>query len=626
MKMKLRNIILLILTLSVTRLSAQQTIDGWHQPVRKGIESLTIGDNAPNFKIEKIFNGNVSSAMLDDYRDRLVIFDFGNTTCGGCIAALPRMDSLEKQFGARLRIFWVTYEKKEDVARFWKRSKLTQHNKLQTIVEDSTLAAYFPHRTWPHEAWVYKGRVIAITEPDYVDAANIKKVLDGQQINWPVKNDFYAFDGTKECLFTIDSDQVNAHSPLKYAAISDYKEGVNAGVFSGGSGIVRDSIHHTIRAFFLNQLIFNTYWMNYINGRLMPENLVKPQKGFQMVSNEIEWEVSDKNKYTYISKAISGYEQEYEQKHSICFESLNPDTGQTDQQVYKSINDDLDRLLGLKAGWEKRNEKVLVLVRTTTDDRIKSQQTIVNSIENIHDGVNPHEIIKDYSHRFRDISLASLIYQLNVEGNPYVFDETGYKDHVDLDLEFANWNDIAAIRKGLQKYGLDLKEEERLVDKFVFAEVNGGLMIDGAESNAAKARRDAQKGMKNPDPNDNALFLKNNKSKAGVITLPSGLQYKIIKQGTGPVPALTDKVSVNYTGTLVNGKIFDSSLETGRPATFSVSQVIPGWTEALQRMPTGSKWMLYIPAELAYGPHTNQGAIPPNSTLVFEIELLNVVK
>ena len=119
-------------------------------------------------------------------------------------------------------------------------------------------------------------------------------------------------------------------------------------------------------------------------------------------------------------------------------------------------------------------------------------------------------------------------------------------------------------------------------------------------------------------------FLAANKTKEGVVTLPSGLQYKIITPGTGPKPTLTDKVVCNYRGTLINGTEFDSSYKRGQPATFPVGGVIKGWTEALQLMPVGSKWQLFIPSELAYGERGAGGDIPPNSTLIFEVELISI--
>ena len=119
-------------------------------------------------------------------------------------------------------------------------------------------------------------------------------------------------------------------------------------------------------------------------------------------------------------------------------------------------------------------------------------------------------------------------------------------------------------------------------------------------------------------------FLAANKTKEGIVTLPSGLEYKILTQGTGPKPATTDTVVCNYRGTLINGTEFDSSYKRGQPATFPVSGVIKGWTEALQLMPVGSKWQLFLPAELAYGERGPSPEIGPNSTLVFEVELLSI--
>jgi len=119
-------------------------------------------------------------------------------------------------------------------------------------------------------------------------------------------------------------------------------------------------------------------------------------------------------------------------------------------------------------------------------------------------------------------------------------------------------------------------------------------------------------------------FLAANKAKEGVVTLPSGLQYKVLKEGTGPKPAATDTVVCNYRGTLVDGTEFDSSYKTGKPASFPVNHVIKGWTEALQLMPVGSKWQLFIPSDLAYGERSPGAEIGPNSTLVFEIDLLSI--
>lgn len=119
-------------------------------------------------------------------------------------------------------------------------------------------------------------------------------------------------------------------------------------------------------------------------------------------------------------------------------------------------------------------------------------------------------------------------------------------------------------------------------------------------------------------------FLAENGKRVEVKTTPSGLQYEVLKEGEGPSPKPNDTVTVHYTGKLIDGTVFDSSVERGEPATFGVTQVIPGWVEALQLMKTGSKWRLFIPSNLAYGPNGAGGVIGPNQTLLFDVELLAI--
>ncbi len=144
---------------------------------------------------------------------------------------------------------------------------------------------------------------------------------------------------------------------------------------------------------------------------------------------------------------------------------------------------------------------------------------------------------------------------------------------------------------------------------------------------AAEARKKQEEKMQvagAANKKEGDAFLAANKTKEGVVTLPSGLQYKILKEGTGPKPTATESVVCNYRGTLIDGKEFDSSYKRGQPATFPVNGVIKGWTEALQLMPVGSKWQLFIPPDLAYGARGAGADIGPDATLVFEVELLSI--
>ena len=191
-----------------------------------------------------------------------------------------------------------------------------------------------------------------------------------------------------------------------------------------------------------------------------------------------------------------------------------------------------------------------------------------------------------------------------------------------------------SIGLGFKKQGLDKSIDSTLVVRGMRESLAGGktamtedemkaalqqLRTEFTTAQEAKAKEAGAVNRKEGD-----AFLTANKAKDGVKVLPDGLQYKVLTEGNGPKPAATDTVTVNYRGTLINGKEFDSSFKRGQPATFPVSGVIKGWTEALQLMPVGSKWQLFIPADLAYGDRGAGQDIGPGDTLIFEVELLSI--
>lgn len=179
-----------------------------------------------------------------------------------------------------------------------------------------------------------------------------------------------------------------------------------------------------------------------------------------------------------------------------------------------------------------------------------------------------------------------------------------------------------------QAPGVDQLDKDILVAAFIKSFKGDSVQIKPEAANGIiqsyfndMAAAEGEKNLK-----DGEAFLAENAKKEGVVTLPSGLQYQIIKAGNGPKPAAEDEIKCHYHGTTIDGKVFDSSVDRGEPVAFPVNRVIPGWTEALQLMPVGSKWKLFIPAALAYGERGAGGDIKPNSTLIFEVELLEIVK
>lgn len=185
---------------------------------------------------------------------------------------------------------------------------------------------------------------------------------------------------------------------------------------------------------------------------------------------------------------------------------------------------------------------------------------------------------------------------------------TGIKEEIDLDVLQR------AMKDGLSGAEPLLKPEEAMAVQQVFQQKMQAKQAAKMQEQAAKNKAEGE------------AFLAKNKSAPGVKTTESGLQYQVVTEGTGPKPAATDTVKVHYTGTLLDGTKFDSSVDRGQPAQFALNAVIAGWTEALQLMPVGSKYTLWIPSELGYGDRGTPGPIGPNATLKFDVELIEIVK
>lgn len=225
-------------------------------------------------------------------------------------------------------------------------------------------------------------------------------------------------------------------------------------------------------------------------------------------------------------------------------------------------------------------------------------------------------------------ALAILASVLLLAGQIWAAEETSLKTKKDKVSYVIGVN----VGKGMQQQSIDIDPDifaKGLKDAMTGAktamtdeemrQVLTAFQKEMAEKQAEKMKVVAEKNKK-----EGEAFLAANKKKKGVKTLPSGLQYKVIKEGTGEMPKLTDTVTTNYRGTLIDGTEFDSSYKRGQPAKFLVKGVIAGWTEALQLMKVGSTWQLFIPSSLAYGERGAGNIIGPNATLIFDIELISI--
>ena len=203
---------------------------------------------------------------------------------------------------------------------------------------------------------------------------------------------------------------------------------------------------------------------------------------------------------------------------------------------------------------------------------------------------------------------------------------TAQAQKLETQMDSLSYSVGILVAQNLKSQGIDALDANSLAQGLTDALKGGETAIDFNQANAIvqgymmEKKQEASKG----NIEAGKKFLEENAKRDGVVTLPSGLQYEVLQKGEGPMPKATDKVTVHYHGTLIDGKVFDSSVERGQPATFPVNGVIPGWVEALQLMNVGAKWKLFIPSELAYGERGAGADIGPFSTLIFEVELLGI--
>lgn len=414
--------------------------------------NLKVGDRVPDLWIPKVLNYKKKNIRISEYKNKLLILDFWSLTCKACIEAFPRIDSLRKVFGDKIEILPVTYESENQVSSFFKRSKFVKDLVMPSVVEDKLLSSWFKHYALPHEVWIYKGVVKAITTGEYLDGPHISEVLNGKTINWPVKNDYFIIEKDKPL---IDLKVRGTEKQIiNYVAMMGYLDG-------GGSsiGIAVDSISKTKRSYIINYPIVKAYvtlWKELVKTEFIAAPALASETGIS--PNQLVLEVKDRSKYIY--NPSFGLRDTWDRKNRISYESMSANFQQGAREQYQSMITDLNRFLGLSGYWEKRKTKCLSLIRTSKqEDKLRTKGGEVLFTWN--------EPVK----KIRNNSLDNLVYWLNnFEENPPVFDETNYSGPVDMDIPVRSWIDIAALRKALSAYGLDLKETVKEIDFFILKE------------------------------------------------------------------------------------------------------------------------------------------------------------
>lgn len=444
--MKTLKIIALLFYLSLSIVYAQQAnkteFSRRPEPDPK-IQSLKVGDQVPDILISKIIRDNKASAKISDFKDKLLILDFFDTFCGSCIEALPKLDSLQKQFGNKVKILPVSYQSKAVMETFFNTNKFVtgKNVKLPCVVEDKILGSYFKYKLISHEVWIYKGVVKAITGTDYVITKNIQSILDDQDVNWPVKNDMVDFNENELIFVQKNMDQYNTKNVfLKYSGIVGQRDGIDP---RKGVTTTYDSVSHIYRTSFFNFDIVTAFKaLTYLSG-ISPRNTV-------LTPSRLVLNVKDKSKYVY-DKSY-GIRSDWNREHQLCYEFVTAKPMEEKQRLNYVI-EDLSLKLGINVQWTKKKMNCLVFTKIRD----------VNNLDSLNE-VRKKTVKGGWQ---TDISgLKLMFFELEMKYPP-IIDESNFKGQMIIGDDTS----FEGVRKQLNLYGCDIIQAERETDVMVITEI-----------------------------------------------------------------------------------------------------------------------------------------------------------
>jgi len=400
-------------------------------------QGLSVGDKCPDLVISAIINHPGGSARLSDFKGKLVILDFWSTWCLPCVAALPKMDSLQQAFGNRIVILPVTSQKKEMIANFWKNNRYTKALSIPSVVEDTALGTCFPHEGVPHEVWIDgDGIVRGITTEQYVNAANIQRLLNGEAVNWPLNSTNYDFRYDAPLLMPADNGPATPEK-VYYSAITEY---LPSGLKSMSAFSI-DSAHRYVRYYAINQPIIGLY-----KQALKYTDLYGHHNRFIV-------ETADSSRFFY--DPAKYYYEEWMARNAYTYETRMP-LYTSEETVLTAMLADLGKYLGLRGRFERRRMHCLRLV--------KRKNGLLPALSANAPPQSKRGILV-FTHT------DEMVLSLNLtEGIPPVINETNIKGEVALTLNGSVLRDLQGLRAALQAYGLDLLPAVREFKVFVLSE------------------------------------------------------------------------------------------------------------------------------------------------------------
>jgi thiol-disulfide isomerase/thioredoxin len=386
---------------------------------------LKIGSDMPDITLSPILNYSPSKISFSKLGNKLVLFDFMTTGCASCIAALPRFDSLQKAFNHQLQIFLVIPQPKEKVNAFLKRPNIKNLH-LAAISEDTILSQLFPHYYISHDVLIKNGKVISITYPEYINVKNIKDILDGKNINLPVKRDITRFQYNKPLLHLNENIIPDFSYPVStaYNAVTSYMDNVPFRYTK-----VRDTSKNIVRISMINIPILDLY-MRIFGEKLAPAFILL--------------KVSDSNRYEY--RETEDNYHEWLTKNTYCYEGSFP-MNFSDSDIKKKIISDLDFYLGLQGKMIKRNIACWVICKSSDEPPFQKKYVPKNFDPSNNASVN--DILFFMNKNFNSIP---------------VIDETGNGELKIQGLQWSECTNIPFLKKKLKEYGLEINLMNRSVD------------------------------------------------------------------------------------------------------------------------------------------------------------------
>lgn len=402
---------------------------------KAGVKPLTIGDKVPPFVIKNICNYPASASNITAFNDKLLLLDFMGTTCSGCIKVLPRFQSLQSRYAGSFQVLLVTYEKQDRVKAWLQNNRIGKTVSLPIAAEDSVLAQMFPHFYLSHQVWIKNGVVKAITEADYVTAANIKKLLDNEAVSWPVKRDLPDFDYSKP-LFHINESVVPSFSyppAFSYTAFTAYMPNVVTGFTNR-----EDSVTGTLRLAMINASVLSMY-RHVLNVLELPPS--------HMLLN-----VKDRDAILF--SPDKSFRIEWMEKNTFCYEAIFPKSF-PEAGITAKVLSDIASYTGVSGAMQKLSVECLVI----KDDSVNNGAARLR-----------RSLIKPDKHDKSKISMARLLDHLNLQytGIP-VINESGYTGIVIIDSDDYPTS-MPVLSKALVQAGLSISKEQRTVDMLVLSD------------------------------------------------------------------------------------------------------------------------------------------------------------